>query len=123
MPKLIQVAVAVVGYALALAIFPISAAAQPEPVEIDNSQIDARKPYDCRVTSERYGKNGSIGGKCKGDGSFQIRILCYESNSTSSDSSYTWGGRASAPKGASLAVCRGSYPYMLSDQHVKFWRT
>ncbi|WP_280392120.1 hypothetical protein [Nocardia brasiliensis] len=123
MPKLIQVAVAVVGYALALAIFPISAAAQPEPVEIDNFQIDARKPYDCRVTSERYGKNGSIGGKCKGDGSFQIRILCYESNSTSSDSSYTWGGRASAPKGASLAVCRGSYPYMLSDQHVKFWRT
>lgn len=123
MPNLSQVTAALAGCTLALAIFPISAAAQPEPVEIDNSQMDASKPYDCRVTSTRYGKNGAIGGKCKGDGYFQIRILCHRSNSTSSDSSYIWGGRADAPKDTSLAVCRGSYPYMLSDRHVKFWRT
>ncbi|RDI54475.1 hypothetical protein [Nocardia mexicana] len=123
MRKWTKIAVTLTGYALAVAVFPISAEAQAEPVEIDNSQVDdARKPHDCHVTSKRYGKNGSISGKCKGSGKFQIRNLCYKTSSLSSDSEFIWGGRADAPDDTSAAVCRGSYPYMNTDEYVAFWR-
>lgn len=116
-----RVAAAFAGSIVAISVFPIGAGAQAESVEINKSQVGAKKVVDCHVTSTRYGKNGSIGGKCKGSGDFQIRNLCYKTSRTSSDSKFMWGGTADAPDDTSLAVCRGAYPFMNTDKYVTFW--
>ena len=119
MRKWTALGAAFTGSVLAATIFPISAVAQTGPVGTDDSQ--ANSVHDCKITSTRYGKNGSIGGKCQGSGHFQIRILCYKTNRTDSDSEFVWGGPAGAPDSTSLAVCRGAYPWMNTDKHARFW--
>ncbi|WP_219505313.1 hypothetical protein [Nonomuraea ceibae] len=72
----------------------------------------------CYTTTNRTGEYGTVALKCTTRWTFQVGTWCYERNNSDSDRTRIYGGIAKGPTQASMAVCRGNYPYRIGDGYV-----